>query len=354
MHLDAASQARILLVRLSALGDVAYALPALAALRRHCPQAHIAWAVEEAAANLLHNHPQLDELIVVPRKSWQHRLARGRIGVLAEIRRFRRELRTRRFDYAIDLQGNLRSALLAAASAATHKIGFAPPCSKEHSHLLMNHTIAVDPGQHKIDRNLALLAAMGVAVDDPQPQFAPAATADLEAVNRLLERLQPGGRFVLIHPGVSRFGAFKQWPPERYASLCRHLGERAIASVISAGPGEESLAAGIADGSGGAAITAEGLTLPQVVELIRRAAAFVASDTGPTQIAWMLGTPTAALMGPKDPAIYGPQGSGHRKLTADIPCRPCNRRRCSDNRCMVEIAVEMVLDAVLELIGPVE
>jgi len=351
VQLDAATRARILIVRLSALGDVAYALPALVALRRHCPHAHITWAVEEAAADLLRNHPQLDDLIVVPRKTWRRKLARGRLGILADVRRFRRDMRARGFDYAIDLQGNLRSALVTAASGAAHKVGFAPPCSKEHSHALMNHAIEVDPNQHKVKRNLALLAAMGVAVDDPQPEFPPATVDDMQAVSRLLEGLHAGDGFVLMHPGVSRFGAFKQWPPECYARLSVRLRELGISAVVSAGPGEEQLAKEIAAESGGAAATVEGLSLPQMVELIRRAGAFVASDTGPTQIAWMLGTPTAALMGPKDPALYGPLGSGHRKLTVDIPCRPCNRRRCSNNRCMTGITVEAVLNAVLELLA---
>ena len=350
LKLDPASDARILIIRLTALGDVVYALPALAAVRRHCPKAHIAWAVEEAAAGLLHGHPQLDELIVVPRKTWQKNLQRGRLlGVLGEVRRFRSRLRLGRFEYAIDLQANLRGALVARASGARHTIGFAPPCNRERAHLLLGHRITVDPALHKLQRNLALLEALGVPTADaagviPEPDAAARAMAD-----DLLRPLGAGRAFALIHPGVSRFGSFKQWPEENYVQLCGMLGSQGLAVVLSAGPGEEELAARIARQAGGAPV-AKGLGLPALAHLMRRAAVVIGSDTGPIQMAWMAGAPTVALMGPKDPAIYGPLGERHRKLVAALlPCRPCRKRQCADNRCMKEIAAEAVLAAAISI-----
>ena len=347
-RLDPAIHRRILLVRLSALGDVVYALPALTALHRRCPDARIAWAVEEASADLLRGHPFIDQLIAVPRKDWQRRLRRGRVlsaarGVLA----FRRELRAGKFDLAIDLQGNLRGALVAAASGAPARAGFAPPGSREHSHLLLTDRVAVDPRVHRVERNLRLLEAIGVpAGADAAGVLPPTSESDHAAADALLRGLPPGAAFVLLHPGVSRFGSFKQWPAASWTALARLLREGGLSVALSAGPGEEGLAGQIA-GEAGGVLVAAGLKLPALAELIRRAAVFVGADTGPTQMAWMLGTPTVALMGPKDAAIYGPLGDAHRKLTADVPCRPCTRRSCADNLCMKKIAVEQVLEAAI-------
>ena len=348
--LEPGSTSRILLIRLTALGDVVYALPALTALRRHCPKAYIAWAVEDAAAGLLRGHPFIDDLIIVPRKAWQKNLKTGRVlGVVREARQFRRDLRSRQFDMAIDLQGNLRGALVARASGAPHTIGFAPPCNREHAHLLLKQAIAVNPALHKLERNLALLEAIGVPATDAQGVMPPPSDAGKRAVDDLLRQAGVQGSFVLVHPGVSRFGSFKQWPKEKFVELCRRLREQGAAVVLSAGPGEEELAEGIAADTGNAAV-ARGLGLLELAELMRRAGAFIGSDTGPTQIAWMAGTPTVALMGPKDLAIYGPLGSPHRKLyAANLPCRPCTRRTCADNRCMKEIATEDVLAAATSI-----
>jgi len=346
--LDPCVQHRILIIRLSALGDVAYALPALSALRRHCPHAHIAWAVEEAAAELLKGHPQLDELIVVPRKTWHKRIKRGHLGALIDIWRFRRRLGSKRLDLVVDLQGNLRSAAVAAASGAQCKIGFAPPCSRERSHMVLDHAIAVDPALHKVERNLALLEAIGADVEEAKAVFPPASTEDTHAADDLLKGANIDGPFVLMHPGVSKFGSYKQWPTGNYAELARGLQERGLPVLLSAGPGEEQLVSCIASQATGV-VQVSGLGLSQLIELIRRAAVFVASDTGPTQIAWLLGTPTVAMMGPKDPNIYGPLGNRHRKLTVDLPCRPCSKRKCRDNRCMKEITTEDVLNAAVSI-----
>ena len=348
--MESGSTSRILLIRLTALGDVVYALPALTALRRHCPKAHVAWAVEEAAAGLLRGHPFIDDLIVVPRKVWQKNLkTRGVLGVIREARQFRRDLRARRFDVAIDLQGNLRGALVARASGAPHTIGFAPPCSREHAHLLVKRAIAVDPALHKLERNLALLEAIGVHTSDARGVIPPPAAAGMHAIAAFLSQAGISEKFVLVHPGVSTFGSLKQWPAERYAELCRLLKRKGVAVVLSAGPGEEELAEGIAAQADGVAV-ARGFGLLELGELMRRAGAFAGSDTGPTQMAWMAGTPTVALMGPKDPAIYGPLGSPHRKLYAGhLDCRPCTRRTCPDNRCMKEIATQDVLAAAISI-----
>ena len=341
---------RILLIRLSALGDVVYALPALDALRRHLPKAFIAWAVEEAAAGLLKNHPQLDELLIVPRKSVQRDVKSGHvIRAGRTLLKLRRELRSMHFDWAIDLQGNLRSAIVARLSGARRIAGFGPPCSREHSHLLLNCPVrAIDPAIHKIDRGLHLLSRLGVPADQARGVIPEPPEDARGTVSALLAQAGFQGGFALIHPGVSRFGSFKQWPAEKYVELVKMLQERHIDVMLSAGPGEESLVRNIAERSTGV-FSVSGLDLPALAELMRHAKVFIGSDTGPTQMAWMAGTPTIALMGPKDTLSYGPLGDPHRKIAADVPCRPCAKRACANNLCMKEIAARHVLEAAISI-----
>jgi len=349
--LDAAQPHRILIIRLSALGDVVYTLPALAALRRHLPQAYIAWAVEEAAAGILAGHPELDDVIVVPRKRWMKRIRRAEIiSVTREMLAVRKRVRKQNFDIAIDFQGNLRGALAAAASGAKIRVGFAPPDAKEQSHRLLNCTILIPAGLpvHRIERNLILMRALGVPASEYRGTIPAATDGQRQRVSQFLDSANISGSFALVHPGVSSFGSFKQWPVERYVELITRLKEEGIQTVLSAGPGEEKLVSEIKNGAGKAP-AAEGLELPELAELMRRAAVFVGSDTGPTQMAWMLGTPTVALMGPKDPRVYGPLGETHRKISADLECAPCARRSCANNRCMKEIAAGEVLHAAISI-----
>jgi ADP-heptose:LPS heptosyltransferase len=159
----------------------------------------------------------------------------------------------------------------------------------------------------------------------------------------------PDGPFALLHPGVSRFGAYKQWPTEKYVELAQKLQSKGLSVVVSAGPGEEELGNSITQQAGAKLLS--GLSLPALVEAIRQATVFVGSDTGPTQISWLLGTPTVALMGPKDERVYGPLGSSHRKLAAGVECRPCGKRSCDDPRCITAITVHDVLEAAISALG---
>jgi len=347
--LDASQPHRILIIRLSALGDVVYALPALSALRRRLPQAYIAWAVEEAAAGLLANHPELDDVIVIPRRSWAKRVRRGRIiSVTREMLAARSRIRKQNFDIAIDFQGNLRGALAAFASGAKIRAGFAPPDAKEQSHRLLNCKIPIDAQVHRIERNLMLLRGLGVPASGHRGTIPAADDEQRQTVSQLLAAGNISGPFALVHPGVSSFGSFKQWPVERYIALVKRLKVKGIQTVLSAGPGEDKLVSEIESGAG-STLAAQGLGLLELAELMRRAAVFIASDTGPTQMAWMLGTPTVALMGPKDPQIYGPLGKPHRKISVKLECAPCKKRSCANNRCMKEIAVDEVLDAAISI-----
>jgi lipopolysaccharide heptosyltransferase I len=349
---------RILIVRLSALGDVVHALPLLDALRRARPDAHIAWLVEEAAASLLEGHPQLDDVVVVPRREIVERLRQGRLlAALASLRRLLRGLRAARYDLTIDAQCNLRSSLLARATGARHRIGFAPPFTKEGAHWWSTERVSVPEGpQLKVVRDLELLRPLGIDTSQARPQVAIPPAAREKARGFLAEH--GGAGLVALHPGVSGFGAFKRWDPERFGGVARMLRQReGVRSVVTWGPGERALAEQVVAASDGAAEVAPATdSLLELAALYEVCDAVVGCDTGPVHLAAALGVPVVALFGPKDPEVYAPfdarTGRASRTVWKHVHCSPCRLRRCSNVICMPAIGVEdvesVVRDALLD------
>ncbi len=347
-----ATASRILLIRLSALGDAVHTLPLLDALRRARPQARIAWLVEEGAASLLQDHPQLDRVILFPRRSLVELLRRGRL--VAAARRFAglaRSLRAERFDLAIDVQGNLRSSGLARLSGAPRRIGFSPPYTKEKSHWLT--TDRVRPRVHrqlKVHRNLELLGPLGVDAAGARARVHVSDAARSRAAT-CFGALGPGA-VVALHPGVSGFGAFKAWAPERYGALSRRLhGEHGARSLVTWGPGERGLAEAVVREAGAAArLAPETASILDLAALLERCDVVVGADTGPVHLAAALGVPVVGLYGPKDPAIYAPwsprTGGPATSVWKSVHCSPCTLRRCDDVICMPAIQVDDVVDAV--------
>ena len=348
---------RILIVRLSALGDVVHVLPLLDVLRRARPEAHIGWLVEEKAASLLEGHPQLDRVWVAPRQELQRLWGEGRYAaasrrLLAAVR----ELRAARYDLTLDVQCNLRSAAWAFASGARRRIGFAPPYTKEKAHWLTTDRVqAPVGGQLKALRNLELLAALGIAADQPRAVLSIPDAARREAAS-LRSRLgsQP---VVALHPGVSGFGDFKRWPAARFAALARRLRERCSArSLVTWGPGERTLADSVVADSDGAAVLAPATgSLLELGACYQACDALVAGDTGPLHLAAALGVPVVGLYGSKDPAIYGPwngrTGQPAAVVWKRVHCSPCRLRRCDDIICMPAIQVDDVLDQLRGLLA---
>jgi lipopolysaccharide heptosyltransferase I len=343
---------RILIVRLSALGDVVHALPMLDALRRARPDAHIGWLVEEAAASLLDGHPQIDRVWVAPRGEMKGLLRQGRYGkAFGLVQQTRRALRSAQYDLTLDVQCNLRSAFLAHATGAPRRIAFAPPFSKEGARHLATELVTVtgEP-QSKVERDLEILRPLGI---DPAGARSQLAIPEEDRVAARTLRAREGA-MVGLHPGVSGFGSFKRWAPERYAQLARRLhDDRGVKSLVTWGPGEEALASSIvADADGAAVLAPATRSLRALGALYEVCDVVVAADTGPLHLAAALGVPTVGLYGPKDPAIYGPWNgkTGEKAITVwkHVHCSPCKLRRCNDVICMPAITVDDVSAALEE------
>jgi len=345
---------RIAIVRLSALGDVINTLPALTALRRARPRAHIAWIVEAASAGLLEGHPLLDERIVLDRKAWAARLKRLRgVGtVVGEARQLSAKLRAGAFDAAIDFQGNFRSGLATALTRAPLRVGLARKDGKELNHLFTTRHVELPRGPlHRAERGRLMLQALGIDTADAAP-VVPATDADRARIDGFLADcgLEPGG-FAAVHFGTSEFGSYKKWPAARWSEVATRLAdELGLRVVLTHGPGETEEAAAIARGASPEAVVAPGLSLRELGELFRRCRLFLSPDTGPMHLASAVGAPVVALFGPKDPRVYGPCFGPRAIVEKPLECRPCRKRSCDDPKCMLAIAPDDVVGAAEELI----
>jgi len=349
------SPRRVLIVRLTSLGDVILTLPALSALRGLFPQAIISWAVEPPSHELLENHPHLDDVVIADRRNWQRRMSRpwSLPSAVRHALRSARALSGMNFDLAVDFQGNLRSGIVTLASGAPFRLGFDRPYTREWGHRFTNARLTPSSDRlHRVDLALALLRVLGDVPPSVPPVIPEFRQAAVELETQFIEQDLPRD-FILLHPGTSPFGAFKRWPPANFGILAlRRRADLQTEFLVSWGPGEKEIAERVGRASRGAARLAPELpTLRHMAELIRRSKAFVAADTGPLQLAWALGKPLVGLFGPKDTELHAPRGAHCKILTADVPCRPCDKRRCKDPICVTHITIDSVFHSLTELLA---
>lgn len=325
---------RILIVRTSAIGDVLHGLPVLNALRDALPRAFIAWVVEGAAGQLLRDHKALDELVVIRRK-W--------LKSPRTVLELRRTLRALRFDVAVDLQGLTKSAVAAWLSGAPRRIGFDGRDGRELSRWLNNELVRATR-THVIDRNLELLAPLGIT--NPIARFDLEDTpSDARTASEILAARQLLDRFAVINPGAG--WPSKRWPPQRYAAVARYLGTRhAMQSlVVWAGGEEHAWAEQIVAGSGGFAVLAPDTSLRELAALVRRSALFVGSDTGPLHLAAAVGTPSVGMFGPMPAERNGPYGPQHVAVQKVCLQGSSRAKRTAGPESMEAISVEDVCAA---------
>jgi heptosyltransferase-1 len=300
---------RLLVVRLGAVGDVLRTLPALHLIRTFRPRAHLAWIVEDLSRELLVGHPEIDDVMRLPRRElsglpWR----RARAGLAA----LRTELRARRFTIAVDFQGTLKSALVTWLSGAPRRLGFAPGHCRELSFALTNEWVRPRPAiLNRVLKNLAIAEALGAGGDEVTIVL-PERPDEAAAAEAILQAHAPGGvPAVIFSPGTSERQRHKRWPPGHYGHLAALLAAAGVHPIIVWGPGEEETAREIAAASGGAARVAPPTGLRVLAALLRRAAAFVGADTGPMHLAWAVGCPVVAVFGPTDPRLNAPLGEAN-------------------------------------------
>ena len=325
---------RILITRLSHIGDCILTLPLLCAIRRRYPAAYIAWATENPSDQLLGNHPDLDKLLTIPR---------GWLRSLSSIFRLRSELRAHAFDIVFDPQSLTKSATLGWMSGARLRIGMARPFGREAAPWLNSRLIKIT-STHLVDRSLELLR--GIEQSDARVEFRlPIDRAALDYVKSNLP-FAASTAFIAINPGGS--WRSKQWELDRFAAVAKFARDRLqLKTLVTwAGEQEREMADCICSLSQGSAVAAPPTNLRQLAALLSLSQMYLGGDTGPMHIAAALNTPCVALFGPTRSVDSGPYGPGHVDLQAWYQSGSCRERRRAENLAMRDIGVDDVCAAV--------
>jgi lipopolysaccharide heptosyltransferase I len=346
---DRRKDPRVLIIKPSSLGDIVHALPVLTALRARYPFAHLAWLVSRPFAPLLDGHPLLDEVIPFDRQGYGRMLRSPR--ALADFVRFVRDLRRRRFNLVLDLQGLVRSGFLAWATGAPRRVGFGD--ARELAWLFYTQRVAGSRRAcHAVEMNLRL--ARAIALDVQTPAFPLGLrTQELTDARRLLDgaACQPLERFTAVLPGA-RWES-KRWRAERFAELIERLHADGFPQCVLLGAAEDRpVADRVIAATHGAAVDLVGRTsLRELAAVLSLAELVICNDSGPMHIAAAFGRPLVALFGPTNPARTGPYDPSARVVQLPLECVPCYRRECPllHHNCMVQLEVEAVMQAVRTL-----
>jgi len=322
---------RVLIVRMSALGDIVHALPVLAALRDANPSIEVDWIADERYAGVLELVDGLANRIVV---------RPGYLRALAF-------MRSRRYDAALDLQGLIKSASAAWLSGAARVVGFETRALREAGAAwFYTESATVPDGAHIVQKNLSVLPVIGV-VAPARPRF-PFMVPASPAADRVASEAAARGAdsFVLINAGAA--WPNKRWPPERFGALAARIRERhGLPSFVLWGGGEQALADAVVAASNGAAVPAPETALGDLLALSTRAALMVSGDTGPIHFAAAMGTPVVGLYGPTWPERNGPWDPADEVVSRAGVCVCHHKRQCQrDQMCLNDISIDEVAAAV--------
>ncbi len=306
---------RLLVVRLGSLGDIVHAVPAVAALGRAWPGAAIDWVTAPGYRELVRMVRGVRRVITVDTRRWS-----GSDGVPAVVR----ALRANRYEAVLDLQGLLKSAVLARLAGGARTVGFTRPDLRETAAgAFYSESVDATGAEHVIDKGLAMARALGASVD--APEF-PLDVPDLPEVWALVARTAPGG-YALLNPGAA--WPNKQWPAERFGAVAAALWrDRGVSSVVLWGPRERALAESVVAASAGTAELAPPSTIPGIAALATQARLMLSGDTGPLHLAAAVGTPAVALFGPTRSGRNGPWSPQDISISRLNQCECVYQRQC--------------------------
>ena len=328
---------KILLIRLSSLGDIVLTTPAIRAVRAQLPDAYIAMLVGKQSAEVLRENPHLNEIITFDR------FAKDKDT--GEMLRTVRMLRERAFTLAIDLQRKFRTALLMYFSGATERIGKGALCTVRVPEQGNKHATA-----HYFD----LLHAAGIPAVDQRLELFFAESEYADASRRFdTAGVTQTGLKVGVFPGAG--WKLREWMPDRFAAIGDRLVQHFNAEVLIFGGQKESeLVHTVANLMDARAIPFAGtLQIRELAACIEKCDLFLTNDTGPMHIAAAVGTPTVSLFGPGNHIRFQPLGGLHQTIRHDVPCNPCKQftDKCKDNICMKKITVDEVWQSISDTLG---
>jgi len=365
---------RILLIKLSALGDVVHTIPVLNKLRRRYPAAQLDWLATPAIAELLQQHPAISNVLEFSRDQWA---TPWRFAPYAAAARLIATLRAAEYDLVLDLHGQLRSAVFAFASGAPVRIGFDRPRAdvwnasarkfstqardhawqgaREGSWLAYTHHIPVPTlDLHAVDRYLNIGSMLGF--DDGPADFSfpipPQASGRIDALMDYYDIAKT--KLIAIAPGT--IWETKEWRSDGFAEVARHFLQKGFAVTLIGSDRERAVCAKVAALAPGTVNLAGETTLPELAALIRRAAILLTNDSGPMHLAVALERPVVSVFGPTDPLWAGPYRRDGAVIRAELPCSPCYLRelkRCGyDHACMRAVQAPAVIERVETMLRP--
>ena len=323
---------KILLIRLSSLGDVVLTTPAIRAVRTHFPDAYIAMLVAKQSADVLRESPHLNEIITFDR------LAKDKDT--GEMLRIIRHLRERKFTLAIDLQRKFRTEILMYFSGAAERVGKGGLCTVRVQEQRNKHATA-----HYFD----MLHAVGIPAEDQRLELFLAESERAAAARRFdTTGVTDTALKVGLFPGAG--WKLREWMPERFAAIGDRLVAHFNANVLVFGGQKETELVQTVVGlmNAPAMPFAGNLQIRELAACIEQCDLFLTNDTGPMHIAAAVGTPTVSLFGPGNHIRFQPLGVMHQTIRHDVPCSPCKQftNKCKDNICMKGIAVDEVWQSI--------
>lgn len=333
----------ILVIKLRYIGDVLLATPVLRSLKSAYPRATLTVVVNPGTEEMLANHPDVSEVLVLPRGSWLSQL------------RFLYELRRRRFDCVLDLTDGDRAALLAWFCGAPVRVGFND--ERRWRGILYTQIARPPAGGHRIEHDLSILHPLGVSPITNIPTLTISDNDDRGAERILHEagvsQQATEGRLVMLQPAARYW--FKAWPEDRFAILADRLTTVQGCHVLIGGsPQDRELAERICRGTRtGCTVIAGRTTLLEYAAILKRCVLFVGNDSGAMHMAAAMGTPLVALFGPSDPGEWGPRGGPAHAIYKGLDCRACFHPTCrrGAENCMQLITVDEVYAAALRMMN---
>lgn len=345
---------RILIVKPSSLGDIVHAFPLVDQIRHHDPDAIVDWVANREFVPLVQRHSGVRRVFSFPRSDW------GKASFFSSLNVFRHDLRMESYDFILDAQGLLRSAMIARLARGKEIIGFED--AREGAPILYSQRVRVTPESggfvHAVHRNLTLLEPLGLVA-----QYRPASLRFTEEDRLKLasilagEGLSEGGKYIVVHPGAKR--AIKQWPPIYFSELLTRLKQvfPDVSLVLVGSAADRDLLAEISGRTRVSPVVLAGKVPVDLLPLLfGPASLYIGNDSGPLHLAVLSGTRSLSFYGSSSPGRTGPFGDKAQHITMGdpVPCSPCGdfRLSCSHQSCLVGVTPEQVVDRILEMFGP--
>ena len=357
---------KILLIKLSAVGDVVHTIPVLNKLRRRYPLAQLDWLVTPAIAELLRHHPAITNIIEFEREAWSKP---WRLEPFASYLRLASRLRAAAYDLVVDMHGQFRTAALTFATGAPARIGFDRPRAgvwdasprkfpeqarkhawqgaREGSWLAYTNHIPVPTlDLHAVDRYLNVGPILGLDREPADFSFPIPQSAVSQVETLLAQHGANRAEIVIMAPGT--IWETKQWGSEKFAQVAAHFLSKGLAVILIGSQRERVVCEEVAALSPGAIDLAGRTALSELAALIRRSAISVTNDSGPMHLAVALDRPVVSIFGPTDPVWIGPYRRANAVLHADLECSPCYLRRLKHchhgHACMHNVSAPAVIE----------